>query len=69
MNPIITILPYLAIVIANALYFYSSGLDPVNDWYMIFLFNFCLMLFIGIFIIINLNILLYKWVNDDRITD
>lgn len=66
MKTLITLIPYITIALANFLYLYFYSFDPIEEWYLIVLFNFVLMLLIGAFLIINLNILLYKWIHDER---
>lgn len=59
---LINSLPYVAILLANGLYLYIYYFESELDWFQVFLFNFLLMVFAGIFIIITLNYYLHKWI-------
>lgn len=56
------VIPYVAILLANLAYFYVQGLDEEQGALQIFLFNFAIMVLLGIFVVINLNILLHRWI-------
>ena len=66
---IITIIPYAAILVANLLYLYVHGFNPTEKWYKLFFFNLCMMLLIGVFVVINVNIVLHRWIHDERKVD
>lgn len=55
------IVPYVAIALANIIYFLFSGQGRKTKWYKVFLFNFGIMALVGIFIVIKLNLMLHQW--------
>ena len=55
------LVPYVVILAANVLYIYAYNYDPETHQVQIFLFNFAIMLLVGIFAIIRVNMLLHQW--------
>jgi hypothetical protein len=54
-------LPYILLLLANLVYLYANGFEPIGTYPELFVYNLVFFIVIGIVIIIKLNLLLHSW--------
>lgn len=61
LKPLLYYAPYVFLLLANFIYIYANGLQPLGTYPELFIYNLIFFLLIGTVISIKLNLLLHSW--------